>query len=340
MLDPGLIIGGSRRIHPLILVAIPLTALALTTRRELHRTEGAPPLQRIGWALAVAAPFGLWMLVFAIIGGNSATTNIDVSAGNAFALGILWGLVGGFIGAVTKIPLGTAIKAVPAPAQTALTAVQTTLRPLAALLITCTAIALVGWLVQVGADVGDVRAGRSAPTALIEEAAFAAEHGIHLTALAAGARFRADANGALGLPFPVERAERRPRRRRHVPDLRLQRRAARVRAAAGAVILIGPGDPRRALRRLHRRPLGRRATLPIAAAWGAITGPAWAIAMTLLALLAGGLFHGDADDASVFGVFLLGGALLGAAGGALSASGQSSGGEATGDSPAPPVSAD
>ena len=45
--------------------------------------------------------------------------------------------------------------------------------------------------------------------------------------------------------------------------------------------------------------------------------------MAFLVMLAGGLFHGDADDASVFGVFLLGGALLGAAGGALAVSGQS-----------------
>ena len=37
-------------------------------------------------------------------------------------------------------------------------------------------------------------------------------------------------------------------------------------------------------------------------------------------LLAGGLFHGDADGGSVFGVFLLRGALLGAAGGVLAVS--------------------
>ena len=61
-----------------------------------------------------------------------------------------------------------------------------TLRPLAAVLVTCTAIGLVGWLVQVGADAGGVRSDRSAATALIEEAAFAGEHGVHLTALAAG----------------------------------------------------------------------------------------------------------------------------------------------------------
>ena len=48
--------------------------------------------------------------------------------------------------------------------------------------------------------------------ALIEEASFAVEDGIHLTALAAGARFRADANGPLGLPFPVEEANDVPGR--------------------------------------------------------------------------------------------------------------------------------
>ena len=58
-------------------------------------------------------------------------------------------------------------------------------------------------------------------------------------------------------------------------------------------------------------------SLQSAALWGALTGPAWAIAMAVLVILAGGLFHGDADDTSVFSVFLLGGALFGAAGGAL-----------------------
>ena len=64
----------------------------------------------------------------------------------------------------------------------------------------------------------------------------------------------------------------------------------------------------------------RAGALVRATAWGAITGPTWALAMAVLGTLAGGLNHGDADDASVFGIFLLGGALLGAAGGALAVS--------------------
>ena len=51
-----------------------------------------------------------------------------------------------------------------------------------------------------------------------------------------------------------------------------------------------------------------------------MTGPAWAIAMSILTGLAGGLFHGDADGGSVFGLFLLVGAVLGAGGGVLAVS--------------------
>ena len=320
---PDLIISSARRIHPLILLAIPLAALAFGTRRQLRRTEGAAPLQRLGWALLVALPFGLWMLVFAIIGGNSEASNIDVSAGNAFALGFLWGLVGGGIGALTVIPLASAVPTRP-PVTTTLAAVQATLRPLAALLITCTAIALVGWLVQVGADVDDVRSDRAAATALVEEAAFAAEHGVHLTALAGGARFRADADGALGLPFPVERANDVPGGDGTFRIFAYDDVLPAYVLLPALVVLLGLV----VLSALYAGFTGARAahagSLRAAAGWGALTGPAWAIVMAILAILAGGLYHGDADDASVFGVFLLGGAIFGAAGGALAAGGQSS----------------
>jgi hypothetical protein len=39
--------------------------------------------------------------------------------------------------------------------------------------------------------------------------------------------------------------------------------------------------------------------------------------MSILVSLAGGLFHGDADGGSVFGLFLVLGAVLGAGGGVL-----------------------
>ena len=146
------------------------------------------------------------MLVFAVIGGETEATNVSPSAGNTFALGLLWGVVGGLIGASTALPLKELVT-IPPIVRRVLTAVAATLRPLAAVLLTCTAIALVGWLVQVGADAGNVRESRSAPTALIEETVFVAEHGIHLTALGAGAIFRPDAQQRARAPVPGRRPE-------------------------------------------------------------------------------------------------------------------------------------
>ena len=188
-----------------------------------------------------------------------------------------------------------------------------TSRPLAVVLVTCTAIALVGWMVQVAADAGGVRNGRSAPVALIEEASFAVEDGIHLTALAAGARFRADANGPLGLPFRSRRPTTYPARRR-VPDLNYADAMPGYVLWPALVILMG-SSRRRALR-------GFAAARAVKAArsaprrWGAVTGPAWAVTMAFLVDPRRGPVPRRRGRRSVFGVFLIGGALLGAGGGA------------------------
>jgi hypothetical protein len=246
---------------------------------------------------------------------------VSPSAGNALLLGLLWGAVGGLIGAATALPLGGLVTLPPA-ARTAVAAVLAALRPLALVVLTCTALALVGWLVQVAANAGDVRNGRSLPTALVEETVFSGEHGIHLTALAAGVLFRPDwPTGAIGLPFPAGDPNQIP-------------------GADGTFRIFAYGDALPAyvflpllvlliclvaLGALYAGFAAARAAgaerPPVAAAWGAITGPAWAFAMAAALVLAGGLMHGDPGDGSAFGIFLVGGTLLGAAGGALSAVG-------------------
>ena len=88
--------------------------------------------------------------------------------------------------------------------------------------------------------------------ALVEESLYVGEHGVHLAALASGARFTADATGCLACPSrgrPGQRERARPRRR--PADLLLHRRDGRLR-------LPRPPDPRRAARRLRRRPRGGR----------------------------------------------------------------------------------
>jgi hypothetical protein len=323
--EPGLLVSGTRRIHPLLLLAVPLTALIVMTRRELYRTEGAATMARFGWAALAGVPFGLLMLAFALIGGDSDTTRISPSPGGAFALGLLWGALGGLIGAATKLPLAEFADRLPPPVRTALDAALAALRPFAAVLIVCTALGLAGWMIQVARDAGGVRAGRSTLTAAVEEAAFLGEHGIHLTALAAGARFTTDASGPLGLPFPVADANSVPSADGGFRIFDYDGAIPAYVLVPAIVLLIGMV----ALAALYAGFVAARAvratTLRRGALWGAITGPAWSITMSILVVGAGGLLHGDADDGSVFVVFLLGGALLGAAGGALGGSGQAPG---------------
>ena len=316
VVDTGPLLIGSRRLDPLILAAVPIGAVAFATRSQLARTEGAKPLVRLGWATVVAVPFALLMLVFAVIGGSTGATGISPDAGGAFGLGLLWGIVGAVLGAAPRLPLrGDAPPA--GLGGRALAAAAAALRPLVAVLAVCTVLGLAGWLVQVGRGVDDVRAGRSAPTAVIEEAAFLGEHGVHLAALAGGARFEADTTGALGLPFPVDRADEVPGRDGGLRIFSYGDVLPAYVVLPALVILLGTT----ALGALYAGFAAARAARPgslgAAAAWGAITGPTWALTMSILTALAGGLFHGDADGGSVFGVLLLGGLVLGAAGGAL-----------------------
>jgi hypothetical protein len=262
-------------------------------------------------------PFALLMLVFALAGGGSSDAVGDISpdAGDAFGLGLLWGVAGAVLGAAPK--LGWRGDGAGGRRATALAAATATLRPLAVLLAVCTVLGLAGWVVQVARGVDDVRAGRSAPTAVIEEAAFLGEHGVHLAGLAGGARFEADTSTALGLPFPVDRPEEVPGRDGGLRIFSYDDVLPAYVLLPALVILLGLT----ALGALYAGFAAGRAaradSLATSAAWGAITGPTWAVVMAILTALAGGFFHGDADGASVFGVFLLGGLVLGAAGGAL-----------------------
>jgi hypothetical protein len=325
MVDPDLLISSRRRIHPLLLLVIPLTALILSTRSQLYRTAGAPPLVRVGWAMAVGVPFGLLMLLFAALGGETARTSISPSNSSAFALGLVWGAIGGFIGAATRLPLDDLTARLPPAVRKVLGAMLATLRPLLIVLAVCTAVGLVGWQLQVARDAGGVRGDRTATEALIEEGLFAVEDGIHLTALAAGARFRADANGGLGLPFPVDDANEVPGRGGtfrifdYADTLPAYVFVPALILLMGLVLLGALYGGFAAARTVEARTHGT------GAAWGALTGPAWAVSMALLVIMAGGIFHGDADDLSVFGLFLFGGAVLGAAGGAVSVSAGSRG---------------
>jgi hypothetical protein len=313
---------GSGRLTPMLFLAIPLVAVALATRWQMHRTADARPLVRLGWAAVVAVPFSLLMLAFAILGGHSDTSGISISVGGAFGLGLLWGVVGGVAGAAPALDWSAERTDAGRPwMRAALAGAAAALRPLAAVLVVCAALGLVAWLAGVGASVDEVRGGRSAATALIEEAAYVADDGVHVAELGAGARFDSDGPGALGLPIPVSRPA-------SVPGDDGAFRIFSYNAALPAYVFLPALIIVMALVGLGALYAGfaaaraaRAVSVATGAAWGALTGPVWAIAMVILNALAGGFFHGAGEGASVFAVFLLGGAVFGAGGGALALSG-------------------
>lgn len=319
VVDP---LAGGGRLHPLLLLAVPVGAVALATRSQLRRTEGARPLVRLAWAALVAVPFALLMLAFAVIGGESESTGVSPSAANAFGLGLLWGLVGALCGVAAQLRAPSGGRPPAGTAGSALAAASAAVRPFVAALLACTLLGLIGWLVQVGADTADVRAGRTTPTALVEEALYAGEHGVHLAGLGAGARFTADARGALGLPFPAAEPGEVPGPDGYLRIFSYDDAFPAYVFLPGLIVLAAL----LALAALYAGFTAARAAgatdLVRGAAFGAITGPVWALAMAILTWLAGGLFHGDADGGSIVAIYLLGGALLGAAGGALASGGR------------------
>ena len=139
VIDTGPLSSASGRIAPMLFVVIPIGAVALATRWQLHRTEGAGPAARIAWAAVVGLPFGLLMLAFAVLGGDSDVTNVSPSAGSAFGLGLLWGVVGGALGAATALPLEGAVagRKLPAPVGRVLTAATATVRAMAPTVTSC-----------------------------------------------------------------------------------------------------------------------------------------------------------------------------------------------------------
>src|SRR5262249_36979451 len=144
VVDTGPLSSASGRVAPMIFAAIPIGAMALATRWQLHRTEGATSRARLARAAVGGLPFRLLMLAVAVRGGGGGAPNVSPSAGSGFGLGLLGGVVGAVLGAATALALRPAAPGrLPKPARTALTAATATLRPLAALLIACAVVGLV-----------------------------------------------------------------------------------------------------------------------------------------------------------------------------------------------------
>jgi hypothetical protein len=310
------------RVAPLVFALVPFGATFLLARNQRPRLHTLPFWPRLAWAAAGGLLFALLMLIPSLLTGD-----VDADSGQVFGYSLLWGVLGSVSGTFAVSPegrerAGTVHSRLPESARIALAASWTALKPLGIALIVTSVIGTALWLVQV-ATVEQSRGSRSLPIALIDTALYGADHGVHTFQLGTLAAF----DGGAGLT---------------PPDLNLplpaQDPAEILRQAGASYTIFGYREGTSALVFLLMLvvlvviPVGgallagflvareRAATEPLkAAAWGAIVGPVWAIAMAILGGLVQDTLYGHAQGESVFGLVLVGGALVGALGGFLAA---------------------
>jgi hypothetical protein len=210
---------------------------------------------------------------------------------------------------------------VPARGRVAAGAALTALRPLGLALLVTTALGTAIWIVDVASD-GDTRGSRSLPIALVDTALYAVDHGVHTFELGTLAAFerRSLRPSALSLPLPADQPDK------IIGTTSEPLRLFGYRDGASAVVfllmlVVLIGIPVTAA--LYAGFVVAREREPgsplLGAAWGALVGPVWAIALAIVNALLQDTLFGHAQGESVFGIVLVFGALIGALGGFLAA---------------------
>ena len=293
--DPGV------RLAPTLFALVPVGAVAAATAWQSSRTKDRTPRARLLAGAGTAIPFALIMVLFALLAGDA-----DPRPGQTLLAGLFWGALGGVLGAWLQVRSG-----VPDRAADALAVAGAALRPLALVLLVTTAIGTATWIVQTLRDPAPARGERSPALALAENSLYAVEHGVNFFSLGALSSFDASTRQ---VAIPVDDRE-------EVFDgadpssLRIWSYRDAITAPLFIPLLLILIALPAAGALLAGFSVAR---LKHSAAWGAIVGPIWAVAGTLLAAIASReVIFGAPDKGSLFAVLLLGGAALGAAGGFL-----------------------
>lgn len=309
--------GGFTRLGPAALALVPIFGSALGARLAAPKTAGMRPLARLAWGAGTAIPFAVLMTFAAIAAGSDGP--VQPSVGAAFALGLLWGLVGGVAGTVPA--LGATATWGAGRAAPLLDAAGRAMRPLLILLVLGAVLGSAGWLYATAAGTSNVRADRSETVAVVENGLYAVEHGTHLVQLGSLTSFEAPGStGALGLPAPAAS----PREVSTGDSFRVfaYKDAVPVYLFLPLLLLAIALTALSALYAGFSVARGRGLADPArAAAWGAVVGPLWAVSIALLNSLIDKPVFGQADSGSAFWSMLIVGAGIGALGGLLAARG-------------------
>ena len=174
------------------------------------------------------------------------------------------------------------------------------------------------WIVDVATD-ESTRGSRSLPIALVDTTLFAVDHGVHTLELGSLAAFegRGLQPVVLNLPLPAEQPG-------DVLSNGPTYRLSDYRDGASAIVfllmlvlLVGLPLSAALLAGFTVARERDAASPALGAAWGALVGPVWAIALAFVNALLQDTLFGHAQGESVFGIVLVFGAAVGALGGYL-----------------------
>jgi hypothetical protein len=303
------------RLAPGLFAVVPVLAALYLARAQVTRLRGSSLGLRLGVGTAGALLFALLMMIPALLTGD-----LDADVGQTFTYALFWGLIGSITGTVLAGPPERGAVHVPGRGRTVIAAVLAALRPLGLALLVTTAIGTALWIVDVAAD-RDTRGSRSLPIALVDTALYAVDHGVHSFELGTLAAFerRQLRPEAIALPLPADRPGEIVGSTSEALRLFAYRDGTSgVVFLLMLVVLIGIPLVA-ALYAGFVVARGRAGSPALGAAWGALVGPVWAIALAILNGLLQDTLFGHAQGESVFGIVLVFGALIGALGGFLAA---------------------
>ncbi|HET8813520.1 MAG TPA: zinc ribbon domain-containing protein [Solirubrobacterales bacterium] len=333
------------RTVPVLFVLIPILGVAAGVAASAPRTSGMPQRERFLWAVASGVPFAVLMAIFCLSLGevdfDLLSAPIEFSVGSVLLLSLIWGALGGALGMLFDVRRagGSVPNPLPPSAGRFAGIGWSALRPLLLALLVVGVLGTAAWVVQVARE-DSFRdfPPRSTGVAVGEQIVYAGDHAIAILPLGAGASERLSGTAALPIDdysdLPDDLSASSP------SDYNLFDFSDTMPAflfALTLVVLIGIT----ALLALYAgfavaRRVGEKRP-DRAAAWGALVGPVWSIAMVLLAALARKDIVGNPSGDSVFIAFLVGGAVLGALGGFLAAQGATAA-AAPHQAPPPPTS--
>ncbi len=327
------------RTVPVLFVLFPILGIAGGVVMLAPRTAGMPVRERMLWAAAAGVPFAFLMLVIALSVGKASfdlyDADVEFSGGSVFLLSLLWGALGGVVGMLYALrreglPLSVGLSE---RAATVMDVLWTILRPLLLALVIVGLLGTAVWVVQMVREDGYREfPPRSTGVAVVEQVAYAGDHGIDILPLGAGASQRFQ--GWPAVPIDTDQFSDLPSAPSadspsgyNLFDFNDTMPAylfvSMLIVLIGIPALLALYAGFALVRRLaeHRRDR--------AVAWGAVVGPVWAMAMVLLATLARKDVVGNPTGDSVFIAFLLGGAVLGALGALLACQGVAAAAPAT-----------